>query len=109
MNIDHYFKIGDVASIIDSNDITRSTQIINVPSATTVLIRGQGTLPTETYRLRKNISKYDSVIGMYHDQILTPFKTLYGFDASNITLGLPFLSEFWSKNEVSRIHQGSFP
>ena len=28
---------------------------------------------------------------MYHDQILTPFKTLYGFNASNITLGLPFL------------------
>ena len=28
---------------------------------------------------------------MYHDQIITPFKTLYGFDASNITLGLPFL------------------
>ena len=28
---------------------------------------------------------------MYHDQVLTPFKTLYGFDASNITLGLPFI------------------
>ena len=28
---------------------------------------------------------------MYHDQVLTPFKTLFGFDASNITLGLPFL------------------
>ena len=28
---------------------------------------------------------------MYHDQVLTPFKTIYKFDASNITLGLPFL------------------
>ena len=28
---------------------------------------------------------------MYHDQVLTPFKTLFEFDASNITLGLPFL------------------
>ena len=28
---------------------------------------------------------------MYHDQVLTPFKTLFGLDASNITLGLPFL------------------
>ena len=28
---------------------------------------------------------------MYHDQILTPFKTIFGFNASNITLGLPFL------------------
>ena len=28
---------------------------------------------------------------MYHDQILTPFKTLYKFDAINITLGLNYL------------------
>ena len=28
---------------------------------------------------------------MYHDQVLTPIKTLYGFDAINITLGLPFI------------------
>ena len=28
---------------------------------------------------------------MYHDQVLTPIKTIYGFDAINITLGLPFL------------------
>ena len=27
---------------------------------------------------------------MYHDQVLTTFKTLYGFNAINITLGLPF-------------------
>ena len=31
------------------------------------------------------------VVGMYHDQVLTPIKTIYGFDAINITLGLPFL------------------
>ena len=28
---------------------------------------------------------------MYHDQVLTPFKALYKFDAINITLGLPFI------------------
>ena len=28
---------------------------------------------------------------MYHDQVLTPIKTLFGFNAINITLGLPFL------------------
>ena len=28
---------------------------------------------------------------MYHDQVLTPLKSLYNFDAINITLGLPFL------------------
>ena len=28
---------------------------------------------------------------MYHDQVLSPAKTLFGFDAINITLGLPFI------------------
>ena len=28
---------------------------------------------------------------MYHDQVLTPLKTIYEFDAINITLGLPFI------------------
>ena len=28
---------------------------------------------------------------MYHDQVLGPMKTLYGFNAINITLGLPFI------------------
>ena len=27
---------------------------------------------------------------MYHDQVLTPIKTLFEYDAVNITLGLPF-------------------
>tara|TARA_Y100001954_G_scaffold34024_1_gene32374 strand:+ start:233 stop:421 length:189 start_codon:yes stop_codon:yes gene_type:complete len=27
---------------------------------------------------------------MYHDQVLTPLKTIYQFNAINITLGLPF-------------------
>ena len=31
------------------------------------------------------------IIGMYHDQVLTPIKTLYEYDAINITLGLPFI------------------
>ena len=28
---------------------------------------------------------------MYHDQVLTPFKTLFKFDAINITVGLKYL------------------
>ena len=28
---------------------------------------------------------------MYHDQVLTPMKTLFEYNAINITLGLPFL------------------
>jgi len=34
--------------------------------------------------------KYDIIVGMYHDQVLAPFKTLYKFDAINITLGLKY-------------------
>ena len=28
---------------------------------------------------------------MYHDQVLTPLKTLFEYDAINITMGLPFI------------------
>ena len=28
---------------------------------------------------------------MYHDQVLTALKTIYEYDAINITLGLPFI------------------
>ena len=35
--------------------------------------------------------KFDVIIGMYHDQVLAPFKALYSYDAINITLGLPYI------------------
>jgi len=38
----------------------------------------------------KNYKKYDVIVGMYHDQVLSPFKALYHFDAINITLGLKY-------------------
>ena len=38
-----------------------------------------------------NYKKYNVVVGMYHDQVLAPFKTLFHFDAINITLGLDYL------------------
>ena len=41
--------------------------------------------------MKENLKNFDVIIGMYHDQVLTPIKTLYGFDAINITLGLPFI------------------
>ena len=28
---------------------------------------------------------------MYHDQVLTTFKTLFKYDAINVTLGLPYI------------------
>ena len=50
-----------------------------------------GPFSADTFFIKKNKSKYNSIVGMYHDQVLTPFKTIFEFDASNITLGLPFL------------------
>ena len=41
--------------------------------------------------LRNNMKNYNVVIGLYHDQVLTPIKTLFNFNAINITLGLPFI------------------
>ena len=49
-----------------------------------------GPFPADTIFLKKNRIKYNVIIGMYHDQVLSPFKTLYEYDAINITLGLPF-------------------
>ena len=54
-------------------------------------INVEGPYSADTFFIEKNIKKFNSVVGMYHDQVLTPFKTLFNFDASNITLGLPFL------------------
>ena len=50
-----------------------------------------GPFPADTIFLEKNYKKFNVIVGMYHDQVLTPIKTIYGFDAINITLGLPFL------------------
>ena len=36
-------------------------------------------------------NKVDCILGHYHDQVLTTFKYIYGLNAINITLGLPFL------------------
>ena len=50
-----------------------------------------GPFPADTIFLKKNRNKIDIIIGMYHDQVLTPIKTIYEHDAINITLGLPFI------------------
>ena len=50
-----------------------------------------GPFPADTIFLKQNRKKFDVILGMYHDQILTPIKTLFEYDAINITLGLPFV------------------
>ena len=50
-----------------------------------------GPYAADTIFLDKNRNKFNIIIGMYHDQVLTPMKTLFEYDAINITIGLPFL------------------
>ena len=54
-------------------------------------VKVDGPFSTDTFFLQKNLRKYNVVLGMYHDQVLTPIKTLFNFEAINITVGLPFI------------------
>ena len=49
-----------------------------------------GPLSSDTIFIN-NYKNYDLIVGMYHDQILGPFKALYKFDAINLTLGLKYI------------------
>ena len=51
----------------------------------------EGPFPADTIFIQEHLKKFDVIVGMYHDQVLTPMKTLFGFNAINITLGLPFV------------------
>ena len=50
----------------------------------------------------KNRKKYDVIVGMYHDQVLTPMKTLFEYDAINITLGLPFIKYLQTTDQMKK-------
>ena len=56
---------------------------INVLKKLGIIIKGplvSDTLFIEQYK------NFDVIVGMYHDQVLSPFKTLYKFKAINLTL-----------------------
>ena len=54
-------------------------------------IKVSGPYSADTIFLKKNRKKFNVIVGMYHDQVLAPMKTIYGFKAINITIGLPFV------------------
>ena len=54
-------------------------------------VKIEGPFPADTIFLKQNLKKFDVIVGMYHDQVLAPMKTIFGFDAINITIGLPFI------------------
>ncbi len=50
-----------------------------------------GPYSSDTIFNNRDKYKYDVIVGMYHDQVLTPFKTIFNFDAINITMGLDYV------------------
>ena len=74
-------------------EINSEERKIIIPSILALKKRGInliGPLVPDTLFI-ENFKNYDVVVGMYHDQVLTPLKTLYNFNAINITIGLPFV------------------
>ena len=54
-------------------------------------IRIVGPIPPDSSFLNYKQYNLDVVVGMYHDQVLTTFKSLFGYKAVNVTLGLPIV------------------
>ena len=78
----------------ESNFKNSEEYSIITPSIKELKIRNfnvKGPYPADTIFMKNNLKEFDVIVGMYHDQVLTPMKALYGFDAINITLGLPFI------------------
>ena len=50
-----------------------------------------GPIPPDTSFMLIKQYKLDVILGMYHDQVLAPFKALFEYDAINVTLGLPYI------------------
>ena len=50
-----------------------------------------GPFPSDTIFMKSKRDDYNVILGMYHDQVLAPMKTMFEFDAINITLGLPLI------------------
>ena len=102
--IDHFYKlklkkIPNIAVIglnphcETTDDISEEKNEINpaIKFLKNKKIRINGPFSADTFFSKKNIKNFDVVVGMYHDQVLTPAKMLFNFEAINITIGLPFI------------------
>ena len=76
-----------------SSKKSEEKEIINkaIKTLTKLKIKVKGPIPSDSSFVIFKKYKFDVIIGMYHDQVLTPFKALYNFKAINITLGLPYI------------------
>ncbi len=103
-NIDIFFKKNHKKkpkfAILGLNPHCESTEKIGeektiiIPAIKALIkknIKIKGPFSADTFFSKQNLTDFDVAIGMYHDQVLGPMKTIFNFDAINLTLGLPFL------------------
>jgi 4-hydroxy-L-threonine phosphate dehydrogenase PdxA len=76
-----FLKVNEDDKIVEKAIKSQNKKGINV----------SGPYPSDTIFLKNNRKNFNIIIGMYHDQVLTPIKTIFEFNAINITMGLPFL------------------
>ena len=94
-----YFKKKPKISILGLNphnaELRRNSEEINkiIPAIKKLKNKGikiSGPFAADTIFI-KNYRNFDVVAGMYHDQVLAPFKSLFNYEAINITLGLKYI------------------
>lgn len=51
-------------------------------------VRAEGPWPADAALAPRARDSFDAIVGMYHDQVLAPFKALSGGEGVNVTLGL---------------------
>ena len=63
MNVDHCFKVGDLASVILQGNARPNSTVLKIVSSKKIEIKGQGELgdqPEDTYQLKRLILKTES-------------------------------------------------
>ena len=78
----------------ENRNIGREDQDIIQPAITDLQQSGlkvTGPYPADTLFHEEARKSYDAVIGMYHDQVLIPLKTIDFFGGVNVTLGLDLI------------------
>jgi len=95
-----YFKVSPRIAITglnphcESNERSNEDSLILKPTIKYLFNLGYkvfGPFPADTIFTKNNRLNYNIILGMYHDQVLSPMKTIFEYDAINITIGLPFL------------------
>jgi 4-hydroxythreonine-4-phosphate dehydrogenase len=74
-----------------NNSEERKIILPSIKQLKKIKIKVSGPFPADT--IFTNVKKYkcNIIVGMYHDQVLAPFKAIYKYNAINITLGLKYI------------------